>query len=236
MEGRGVASHRPKVSPSAEEYLLTLFRLESTGEQVGSSQLAKMFGVKAPSVTGMIRRLHQRGWVQYRRYRPPELTPEGRSVAVRLIRRHRLLETFLARVLDVPWDEVHEEVQILEHAVSDRLIERIDSQLGHPRFDPHGDPIPDENGEMPEHSLVPLPRLKEGESGRLKRVDNRSRHLMSVLKDMGVKDIGQFPGMPIERLEDSSSGKLAIKIGERQVDLDREVARLIWVEPDLDRT
>lgn len=231
MDVRGVASHRPKVSPSAEEYLLTLFRLESTGEQVGSSQLAKMFGVKAPSVTGMIRRLHQRGWVRYRRYRPPELTTEGRNVAVRLIRRHRLLETFLARELDVPWDEVHEEVQILEHAVSDRLIERIDQKLEHPEFDPHGDPIPDEEGRMPDHNLVPLPRLEEGQGGMLKRVDNRSRHLMSVLKDMGVRDIGQFPGMRIQRKADRNNGKLAIQIGDREVDLDREVARLIWVEP-----
>jgi len=231
MDQRDVASHRPNVSPSAEEYLLTLFRLETTGEQAGSSQLARMFGVKAPSVTGMIRRLDQRGWVRYQRYRPPELTEAGRSVAVRLIRRHRLLETFLARVLGVPWDEVHEEVQILEHAVSDRLIERIDHQLGHPAFDPHGDPIPDPEGNLPPHNLVPLTRLRPGQRGELKRVDNRSRHLMGVLRELGVQDIGRFPGMTIQRMADPRNGRLMVHIADRTIELERDVARLVWVDP-----
>jgi DtxR family Mn-dependent transcriptional regulator len=218
---------RQKVSPSAEEYLLTLYRLESTNERVGSSQLAKMFGVKAPSVTGMLRRLHERGWVHYRRYRPPELTEEGRTMAVRLIRRHRLLETFLVEFLDFGWEEVHEEVQILEHAVTDRLLQRIDQKLNHPSFDPHGDPIPAPDGHLPDHKLVPLTRLEEGAEAELGRVDNRSRNLLRILGEVGA-----FPGTRVRRMENRPDGSLLLRVGEKELDLDRDIARLIWVKPE----
>lgn len=217
----------PKVSSSAEEYLLTLYRLESSNERAGSSQLAKMFGVKAPSVTGMLRRLSERGWVRYQRYRPPELTEEGRRVAVQLVRRHRLLETFLVRFLEYSWDEVHEEVQKLEHTVSDRLLERIDNKLGRPRYDPHGDPIPDAQGRMPDHQLVPLTRLEEGGQAEVGRVDNRSRHLLTVLGE-----IGAFPGTSVTRLRGPQNGKLSLRVGRREIQLDGDIARLIWVKPN----
>ncbi len=216
----------PKVSSSAEEYLLTLYRLETSGERAGSSQLAKMFGVKAPSVTGMLRRLSERGWVRYQRYRPPELTKEGRRVAVLLIRRHRLLETFLVRFLDYSWDEVHAEVQLLEHTVSDRLLARIDHKLDHPSYDPHGDPIPDEHGSMPDHTLVPLTRLEEGSAGQIGRVDNRSRHLLTI-----ISEIGAFPGASVTRLSGNINGKLSVRVDRREIQIDGDVARLIWVKP-----
>ena len=217
----------PKVSSSAEEYLLTLYRLESSNERAGSSQLAKMFGVKAPSVTGMLRRLSERGWVRYQRYRPPELTEEGRRVAVHLIRRHRLLETFLVRFLDYSWDEVHDEVEKLEHTVSERLLARIDHKLGQPSYDPHGDPIPDEHGNLPDHQLVPLTRLEEGVDGEVGRVDNRSRHLLAV-----IGEIGAFPGTSVTRLHGGNNGKLSVRVDRREIQIDGDVARLIWVKPN----
>jgi len=222
-----MARTREKVSPSAEEYLLTLYRLESSGERVGSSQLAKMFGVKAPSVTGMLRRLHQRNWVQYRRYRPPELTADGRKVAVRLIRRHRLLETFLVHTLGFQWDEVHDEVQILEHAVSDRLLERIDNVLGRPKYDPHGDPIPDRGGQLPDHDMIPLARLEEGGKAELGRVDSRNRRLLTQLGE-----IGAFPGTTVQRQHATKNGEIVLCVENREIHLDKEVARLIWVKPN----
>lgn len=136
-------------SSSAEEYLLALYRFERDGVKTGTCKLADLFGVKAPSVTGMLRRLHDRGWVNYRRYRPPQLTPIGRSMAARLIRRHRLLETFLVECLDFAPEDVHKEVQSLEHSASDNLILKISQKLGNPQFDPHGEPIP-----QPEESLL----------------------------------------------------------------------------------
>lgn len=223
-----MSQKRMKVSPSAEEYLLTLYRLHSSGEKVGSSQLAKMFGVKAPSVTGMLRRLDQRGWVHYRRYRPPELTSEGQQVAVRLIRRHRILETFLVKLLDYSWDDVHDEVQDLEHAVSDKLLERIDDVLGKPKFDPHGDPIPDASGAMPDHELVPLTRLEEGAVAELGRVDSRNRRLLTRLGE-----IGAFPGAKVTRMEVAGKeSEVVLCVENREIHLDREIARLIWVKPN----
>lgn len=217
----------PKVSPSAEEYLLTLYRLESAGETVGSSQLAKTFGVKAPSVTGMLRRLHARGWVRYRRYKPPRLTEEGRQVAVRLIRRHRLLETFLFQELDYTWDEVHDEVAQLEHAVSDRLIERIDSKLGYPKHDPHGDPIPDREGHLPDHDMIPLIRLEPGQEAVVGRVDNRSRRVLRTLGDLGA-----YPGTKVRRLSKEANGRMKIRVQDRELIVDSAIAGLIWVRPD----
>lgn len=216
----------PKVSSSAEEYLLTLYRLETSSERAGSSQLAKMFGVKAPSVTGMLRRLSERGWVKYQRYRPPQLTAEGRKIAVQLVRRHRLLETFLVQSLDYDWDEVHDEVVKLEHSVSEKLLQRIDQKLGHPDYDPFGEPIPDAAGSLPDHSLVPLSRLQEGSDAEIGRVDNRSKHLRNV-----INQIGAFPGTPIKRLHGPNSGKLSFRVGRREIQLDGELARLIWVRP-----
>ncbi|MBD3166307.1 metal-dependent transcriptional regulator [bacterium] len=214
------------VSPSAEEYLLTLFRLECEGEKVGTSRLAKMFEVKAPSVTGMLRRLHTRGWVHYRRYRPPELTEEGRAVAVRLIRRHRLLESFLVRFLNYGPNEVHEEVQILEHSVSERLLNRIDEALGHPAYDPHGDPIPDESGNIPDRPLVALSSLQQGKTAVLSRVDNRHSHVLNDLKELGA-----YPGMSVELQDMPKNGKLTIRAGEKELCIDREVADVIYVRP-----
>jgi DtxR family Mn-dependent transcriptional regulator len=227
MVGTMVAS-RTKVSPSAEEYLLTLYRLESSGERVGSSQLARMFGVKAPSVTGMHRRLDQRGWVKYRRYRPPQLTDEGRRVAVRLIRRHRLLETFLVNMLGYSWDDVHDEVQGLEHAVSDQLLGRIDEVLGRPKFDPHGDPIPDASGQLPEHELVPLTRLPEGQLAELGRVDSRNRRLLTRLGE-----IGAYPGRKVTRMKvEDKTDEIVLCVDNREIHLDQDIARMIWVKPN----
>ncbi len=219
-----MASHLPRISHSAEEYLLALFRFEHEGKRPGTSKLAALFGVKAPSVTGMLRRLHYRGWIRYRRYRPPELTDQGRKLAVGLIRRHRILETFLVQHLNYNLDEVHEEVQMLEHTVSDKLLEKIDEKLGHPAFGPHGDPIPDEDGNMPDKQLIPLTDLEEGGRAILSRVDHR-RHKQL----MGLSEIGAYPGRPISRLRDPISGKLEVSVGENTMCIDRDVARHILV-------
>ncbi len=133
------------VMSRSEDYLKTIYALASRGEPVTTSGLALELGVSSPSVSAMAKRLHteallQRpggGWV---------LTQQGERAALRVIRRHRLVETFLARALGMGWDEVHAEAEVLEHVLSDRLEERIDTALGHPTHDPHGDPIPPRHG------------------------------------------------------------------------------------------
>ncbi|MFC2170721.1 metal-dependent transcriptional regulator [Calditrichota bacterium] len=220
-----------KISSSAEEYLLTLFRLEFEGTRAGTSYLAKLFGVKAPSVTGMLRRLHHRGWLKYKRYRPSELTPAGRDIAVRLIRRHRLLESFLIEFLEYKLEEVHDAVQVLEHAVTDDLIKRVDAKLGHPAFDPHGDPIPDENGNLPEQHYIPLTKMKSGQKATLRRIDNRDRDQVESLRI-----IGALPGVKIKMLEESENDTLKVSIENKEVSVDSNLANLLWVSPDEQKT
>ncbi|MDP8206768.1 MAG: metal-dependent transcriptional regulator [Candidatus Electryonea clarkiae] len=215
-----------KISSSAEEYLLTLFRLEFEGTRAGTSYLAKVFGVKPPSVTGMLRRLNLRGWINYKRYRPSSLTAAGREIAVRLIRRHRLLETFLVEFLEYKLEDVHDAVQSLEHAVTDDLMKRIDSKLVHPAFDPHGDPIPDENGSMPEMHYIPLTKLKVGQIATLRRIDNRDRKLLGDLLKVGA-----HPGVKITKTKDADNGTIGAKIDSKDIKLDSSLAALLWVAP-----
>lgn len=137
------------LTPVAQDYLKTLWSAtEWGGDPVTPAALADRFGTSRANVTATIKRLAAQGLLEHEPYRPVALTAEGRRCAVEMVRRHRLLETFLVAHLDYTWDEVHEEAEQLEHAASPRLVERIDAALGHPARDPHGDPIPDADGRM----------------------------------------------------------------------------------------
>lgn len=127
----------------AQDYLKAIWSATEWGDPpITTSALAARFQTSAPNVSDTLRRLAGQGLIAYRPYRPVRLTPEGERLALAMVRRHRLIEAFLAETLGYGWDEVHEEAERLEHAVSDDFIERVDSLLGRPRADPHGDPIP----------------------------------------------------------------------------------------------
>ena len=131
------------LSESAENYLTAILRLEDAGDEAAStSALAERHQVARPSVTGMLKRLAADGLVSHERYRGVRLTDTGRAAARQVIRRHRLVETFLVTVLGMPADEVHAEAHRLEHALSDAVVDRLDAWLGRPATDPHGQPIP----------------------------------------------------------------------------------------------
>ena len=139
------------LSGAGEDYLKAIYHIAHRGEAVTTGLLAAELGVASPSVTAMIKRLQEGELVDRAGPRELRLTGAGERAALRVVRRHRLLETFLAQVLDVPWDEVHAEAEVLEHVLSERLEERIDAALGHPTHDPHGDPIPPRHGAHDEH-------------------------------------------------------------------------------------
>lgn len=175
-------------SESVENYLKTIFLLSERWEgSVGVSALAERLGVSSPSASGMIRRLVEAGLVDHARYAGVSLTPAGRTSALAVVRRHRLIEMFLVTELGLAWDEVHEEAETLEHSVSDRLLDRIDDRLGHPRFDPHGDPIPDRDGRLPEVRGRRLPELRYGEGGPLIRVDDTDPAVLRFLDEHDVR-------------------------------------------------
>lgn len=157
------------LSPSAEDYLKHLYVLGQDGK-VNTQALADALGVVPASATGMLRKLSEQGLVAHAPYQGARLTAEGERVALEVLRHHRLLELFLHRTLGVPLDEVHEEAERLEHALSERLEARIAAWLGDPTHDPHGDPIPTVLGEVPARAERRLSQLAPGEAATVARV------------------------------------------------------------------
>ncbi|MDQ3709084.1 MAG: metal-dependent transcriptional regulator [Actinomycetota bacterium] len=178
---------------ATEDYLKTVFAMHTHGEAVTTTALARRLGLSPPSVSAMLKRLTAEQLVERPAGRRVALTPRGRQQALRVVRRHRLIETFLADVVGVPWDEVHAEAEVLEHAVSDRLEERIDAVLGHPTHDPHGDPIPPRSGAHHESWSDPLATAHAGDRFRVERVSDRDSAALRYLAELGIK-----PGVVLE--------------------------------------
>ena len=202
----------------------TIFKMVGHGEPATTSALAQRLGVTAPSVSVMLKRLTAHGLVQRDVDQTAALTAHGSDHARAVIRRHRLLETFLARVLDVPWDEVHAEAETLEHAVSDRLLARIDDHLGHPIVDPHGDPIPPPSGVHSEQWGERLSQVKAGSDFRVERVDDRDSAALRYLASIGVR-----PGVHLEVVERAPfGGPLWLRINGQDEALGEQLTTLIY--------
>src|SRR6059036_2029883 len=146
----------PPLTRSVEDYLKAIYHLSSQGGFAATSDIAALLEVAPPSVSGMVKRLSETGLIEHVPYRGVQLTAQGRRAALRMIRRHRVLEVYLTQHLGYDWDGVHDEAERLEHAVSDELIERMAGALGDPHYDPHGAPIPTAAGEIEEAELVTL--------------------------------------------------------------------------------
>src|SRR5216117_197955 len=171
---------------SRQDYLKSLYALGPAGEVIGTSRLARRLGVSAPSVTSMLGKLAQDRLVSYAPRAGARLTPSGRRQALALLRRHRILETFLVRVLGFDWSEVHEDAEVLEHHISDRVLEALDRLVGHPAEDPHGHAIPDRAGHMPRRALTPLASLSGGARAVVREIRDRDGRRMGRWKDAGL--------------------------------------------------
>lgn len=172
---------------AVEDYAKAIYSLTGWGEETASTNdLAGKLGVKAGSVSAMIKKLDAAGLVERVPYHGVRLTAEGTRVAMAVLRRHRLLELFLAEVLDVPWDRVHEEAEVLEHWLSDDLTELISKKLDDPGFDPHGDPIPDRDLAITETETAALADLAPGDSARFVRVSDSNPDMLAYLSDCGI--------------------------------------------------
>lgn len=164
-----------------------MFALESRlGGAVPTTALAERLGITPGSVSAMLRRLADLDLLEHEPYRGVRLTDGGRRVALRTIRNHRLLELFLVEILDVPWDRVHDEAERLEHAVSDELVEAIAAKLGHPAFDPHGDPIPDRQLEIAEPDTTSLIEVDVADEVRFVRVSDADPAMLRYLAARGI--------------------------------------------------
>src|SRR5215203_1369913 len=180
----GIAASGPP-SSSVEDYLKAIWELSGEGA-ASTKDVAERLSIRSASVTNMFARLQEMGFVDYERYQGASLTERGRKEALRLVRRHRLIETFLLEHLGYSWDEVHEEAERLEHAVSETFTERLARFLDHPEHDPHGDPIPAADGTMPPESSHPLDQAEVGERVLVARVDHRDAAVLDYLGERGL--------------------------------------------------
>jgi DtxR family Mn-dependent transcriptional regulator len=214
------------LSPAVQDYLKAVWAAgEWSTAPVTTKMLAERLGVGAPTVSEMVRRLCDQGLLSHVRYGAVELTAAGRAHAVAMVRRHRLIETFLVSELGYTWDEVHDEAEVLEHAVSDLLVDRIDARLGRPTRDPHGDPIPAPDGTVlqpPARLLRDLPpgawvvaRISDADPDLLRYFDS-----MGVGLDVVVRVLGPTP-----------DGGVRVTLGGAPVELGSQSAAAVWLVP-----
>jgi DtxR family transcriptional regulator, Mn-dependent transcriptional regulator len=175
-------------TPAAEDYLKTIYaHTEWQPEPITPSALAARLGVAPSSVTEMAKKLASAGLITHVPYGPLSLTDAGRLRATAVVRRHRLIETWLVREMGYDWDEVHDEAEVLEHTISDRLLEAIDTRLGRPPRDPHGDPIPATDGTVPRVRAVLLADAPRGHAGVVLRISDRDPEILRALAADSVR-------------------------------------------------
>jgi len=201
------------------------------GDAVATGELAHALNVSPGTVTGMLKTLSEASLATYTPYEGARLTPSGQGLAMKIIRRHRLLELFLVRTLNMSWDEVHEEAEHMEHAASERLIDRIDAFLGHPAVDPHGDPIPRADGTLAEIQGTPLSKLRPGQRFRVVRVVDQDPAFLRYLTECGL-DLHATGELAENR---SEAGALVIRLLKRTVALGLDAAGKVIVIPQTDR-
>ena len=214
-------------SLTIENYVKAIYQISvgQDGRAATTGKLAEALGVSPGTVTSMLKALSESGLAQYAPYEGARLTESGRTLALRVLRRHRLIELFLVRTLNLSWDEVHAEAEHMEHAVSDLLVDRIDAYLGHPTVDPHGDPIPGADGSIEEPDSRNLTDCEPGETFRLVRVLDQSPDFLRFLADSRLT-IGARGRVVNNRAE---SGALTVSVGEETTTLGRDAAQKILI-------
>lgn len=200
-----------QLSSSAQNYLKTIWTLsEWSDEKVTASGIAAATGLRLSSVSDAIRRLTTQGFLEHAPYGAVALTEAGRLHAVAMVRRHRLLETFLVEVLGYTWDQVHDEAEVLEHSVSDFMIERIDERLGRPVRDPHGDPIPSADGTTTLPAAIPLTQAGADQPLSVERISDADPELLQFFAGHGVRVGTRL----LKRARDPYLGGTEVEIGE----------------------
>jgi DtxR family Mn-dependent transcriptional regulator len=218
----------PAISHAVQDYAKAIYSLGARERRpVATSAIAERLGVSAASASAMVKRLAALGLVAHERYHGVRLTPSGQRVALEVIRHHRLIELYLAQALGMPWDRVHEEAEVLEHAISPELSELIAAKLGNPTHDPHGDPIPTRDGRIDEGSTRALADMAVGETGVFARVSDSDPAMLRYLAERGVE-----PGAELEvRERQPFGGPLLVRVGGRDHALGGDLVRAIRVEP-----
>ncbi len=222
------------LSAVAQDYLKVIWTAQEWSvDKVSTKMLAERIGVSASTASESIRKLADQGLVDHEKYGGVSLTAAGRTAALAMVRRHRLMETFLVRELGYGWDEVHDEAEILEHAVSDRMLDRIDAKLGYPTRDPHGDPIPAADGRVPTPDARRLSVCRVGETGTVARISDSDPEMLRYFDSVGISLDSRlrvlarrdFAGMISVAVQSPANQE----VSESTVDLGNPAAEAIWV-------
>lgn len=215
------------LSSNHEDYLKAIYLLETRGQKVTNSALSDYIGFTPASATNMVKKLAQMELVVHERYQGVSLTATGRRVALEILRHHRLLELFLHKTLDIPWDRVHDEAERLEHVISESLEDAIAASLGYPKVDPHGDPIPSKSGEINHRPSLPLSSAEPGRAYRLVQVLSHDNERLAYLGTLGL-----HPEVEIDLRERAPfDGPLLLEVAGEAHALAFEMAALLQVAP-----
>jgi DtxR family Mn-dependent transcriptional regulator len=198
------------LTAAVQDYAKAIYTLETRDGSASTNELAALLEVRPASVSGMLRKLSELGLAEHERYRGVRLTERGRRVALEVIRHHRLLEAFLVESLGMTWDEVHDEAEVLEHALSEELEELIAAKLGNPTVDPHGDPIPSRELTLPETPEPALTELEPGEAATFVRISDSDPEMLRFLSERDI-----VPGTNLELIERQPfDGPLFVRVGD----------------------
>jgi DtxR family Mn-dependent transcriptional regulator len=210
-----------------ENYLKAIFHLSLNAFNVSTNQLAASLNTKASSVTDMLKKLADKALINYTPYQGVTLTADGEKIALNIIRKHRLWEFFLVEKLDFKWDQVHEMAEELEHISSTELIDRLDKFMGYPKYDPHGDPIPDINGNFKQHNLKPVSAFKVNECGVVSGVRDHSPAFLQYLEKQGLTIGKQITIKEVIEFDHS----MILQVQHNTVQISREVANNLLITP-----
>jgi DtxR family Mn-dependent transcriptional regulator len=216
------------ISFTEENYLKVIHRLsEATSEDISTNAVAELMQTKAASVTDMLRKLADKGWVNYQKYQGVRLSPAGEKIALSIVRKHRLWEVFLVDKMGFNWDEVHEIAEQLEHIESDELVQKLDAYLGFPKTDPHGDPIPNKEGILPELAYLHLSDIKAGKNCILMGVAQDSAVFLQLLTKLNLSLGAKLAIMEINEFDRS----IFVSINDAEpIFISHEVAKNILVK------
>ncbi|MFP3395669.1 metal-dependent transcriptional regulator [Brevibacterium sp. H602] len=221
---------RPAVTRMVEDYVTLIWKAyEWPGGRPATTEMAEQLGVTASTVSANLKKLARDGYIDYEPYGQIVLTDVGRQIAVEIVRRHRIVESYLVEALGLTWDQVHDEADRLEHAVSDLVLERMNAALGNPQRDPHGDPIPDADGHTADFPSRRLQETAPGVEVEVVRVSDRSPELLRYLTDRGI-----VIGTKLQvRSISSAASAIAVSVGDDSIELALDAADAIRVGPGL---